>query len=246
MTVPQQLHLVDDTELRDDPSLAPRCSSTVSPEARDAREKRSKRSKAMWADPDMRERIRAANMRGRRAARNAPRYSSTDEAVHGIDRRRAEIGLTHEAFCQRARISFWTWRDLRRGAFAPTRKMLVRLETALASEPPPAKPPAVIKSYHRLVMRMLAQALGRDPDAVAGVDLTVQRPQVPDWLEAARINNMAIYLTTVELEVENVAFARALGISREAVRKARARVEDLRDDPAIDALLTTITQQVRG
>lgn len=176
-----------------------------------------------------------------------PSASSTvDPLIAAIDKKRAERNIPHDQFAQRAGISIWTWRDLRRGSHGPSPTTLRKLNAALEGQVAPPSPPAVIKSYHRLVMRMLAQAKGLDPDAVAAVDLSTQRPQVPAWLEAARINNMAIYLTTVELQVENADFARALGISREAVRKARNKVEDLRDDPAIDELLTRMRQQVRA
>lgn len=197
-------------------------------------------------DPVTREKARLKRIAVRHATDNAPRYSSTDEEIRAIDRRRAELGLSNEDFCRRAGVSFWTWRAIRRADFVPSRKMFNRLRAALIDPVAAPPPPAVIKSYHRLVMRTLAQAKGLDPDAVLAVDLTVQRPQVPAWLEAARINNMAIYLTTVELQVENADFARAVGVTREAVRKARNKVEDLRDDPAIDELLNTVTQQVRG
>lgn len=210
-----QLHLVDDTALRDDPRL--RAPSTVV----------------------------------RQPCFGATEYSSSstvhraDPRITRIERTRRERGISHDFLCRNANAAPRNWFRLVRGEQQPSDELIRRLEAALDMALP-RQPPAVIKSYHRLVMRALAQEKGLDPDAVLAVDLTRQRPQVPAWLEAARINNMAIYLTTVELQVENADFARAVGVSREAVRKARNKVEDLRDDPAIDALLNKVTQQVRG
>lgn len=185
-----------------------------------------------------------AARRGYSASSTVPQQPPDSRAL-AINRARIAAGQSHEDLCRRAGVSVRNWYRVLRGEQAPSDMLLAALRRGLG-EIAAAKPPAVIKSYHRLVMRLLAAAQGLDPDAVVAADLSVQRPQVPAWLAAARVHNMAIYLTTVELEVENADFARALGISREAVRKARARVEDLREDPAIDALLTAITQQVRG
>lgn len=209
----QQLHLVDDTALADDPRLAPR---------------------TVLRQPCARRREDSASSTVR-----------ADTRVAAIDRARLRAGMSHEELCRAARAGLRNWFRLRRGDHRPSEALLARLEAAVAGAVP-APRPALVRSYHRLVMRLLAAAQGLDPDAVAAVDLSVQRPMVQEWLRAARIHNMAIYLTTVELEVSNLELGRALGLSREAVRKARNRIEDLRDDPEVDALLARATQQARG
>ena len=168
-----------------------------------------------------------------------------DARITRINARRAEMVVSHEELCRRAAAGTRNWFRLLRGEQVPTDALVKRLETAL-TDPKPARPKQIIASYHRLVMILLATEQKFPVEKLMATDFSVQRPQVPDWLIAARIQNMAIYITTVELEVENADFARAVGITRQAVHKARNKVEDLRDDPAIDELLARVTLQVRG
>lgn len=168
-----------------------------------------------------------------------------DSRVVAINKARIEAGFSHEQLCIRAQVSVRNWYRLLKGEQEPSAQVLGSLRKGLG-EFTTAKPPQVIASYHRLVMMMLANELQFDVVALLQTDFSVQRPHVAQWLAAARIRNLAIYLTTVELEVENVEFARALGLSREAVRKARNKVEDLREDPATDDLLNRVAMMVRG
>lgn len=172
--------------------------------------------------------------------------STVDRRVVEIERRRREAGLSQADLCARARIELNNWQKLIRGSHAPSAGTLKKLTAALSSGASPVQPPSVIKAWYRLVMILLAQARGLDGDAVLATDFSVQRPMDRIWREAARIRGFAIYLTAVELQVENVDIAAALACSREAIRKARSKVEDMRDDPEIDGLLERIARQARG
>ncbi|EKS26705.1 helix-turn-helix domain-containing protein [Afipia felis] len=211
-----QLHIIDDTALRDDVRLRTR--------------------------PSVRQPCESPSA--------SPLSSSTvaDAAAQiiAINKKREDLGIGHEKFAQKAGISFWTWRDLRRGAFRPTPATLKKLRAALG-EVPEAKPPQVVKGFHRLVMIEIARTQQIDIETVLTTDFTVQRPHAPQWLASSRVRLMAIYITAVELEVGNADLARALGVSREAVRKARMKIEDLREaDHAVNDLLDRIAGQVRG
>lgn len=61
-----------------------------------------------------------------------------------------------------------------------------------------------------------------------------------------RIASYAIYLLTVELEVENATLARALGCKRQHVHQTRARVEAWRDEPAVASLIERVAAMLRG
>ncbi|WP_407155194.1 hypothetical protein [Bradyrhizobium sp. STM 3557] len=164
--------------------------------------------------------------------------------VESIDRRRKAAGLSHGELCRLAGIEVNNWFALLRGAHRPSPKTLAKLEAAFG-EAKPVKPRGIISGFHRLVVGLCADALGADRDAVLATDMSKQRPQNPQWLRAAQIQMMATYITAVELEVGNAELARALGQSRQAVQKARNRVEDLRDDAAIDAALVRVAGMVR-
>lgn len=174
-----------------------------------------------------------------------PCSATVDPRIVDIERRRAAAGLSQHQFLQRADVPADTWRDLRRGRRRPLPATLLKLNAALAGARPQAKPPAVIAAFHRLVMLLVAERLALDPTAVLATDFSVQRPQNATWRAASEVRLIAIYITAVELQVENPEIADALGVSREAVRKARNRVEDLRDDAARDALIEEVAQKVR-
>lgn len=209
-----QLHIIDDTALRDDARLA----RTVLRQPCDAVSVDSASSTV------------------------PPKFETS---VEKINQARKTAGLSHEEFCRRAKAGTRNWFRLVRGEQKPTPALLKRLNAALG-DAQAARPRPVVKAFHRLVMIEIARAQDFDVAVLLATDFSVQRPHVPDWLAASRIQSMALYITAVELEVGNAELARALGVSREAVRKARNKIEDLRDDAAIDALLNRVAQQVRG
>jgi DNA-binding transcriptional regulator YiaG len=174
-----------------------------------------------------------------------PRASATvDPRIVAIEERRKAAGISHEKFAATAGISFWTWRDLRRGDNPASCATIKKLQAAL-SAPREPKPIKLISGFHRIVVSLCAAAVGADAAAVLATDMSRQRARNPQWLAAARVQMMATYITAVELEVGNAELARALGTTREAIRKARNRIEDLRDDAALDAALEAVTAQVR-
>lgn len=61
-----------------------------------------------------------------------------------------------------------------------------------------------------------------------GVDFTKQRPRNRQWLALNRRRALATYFLVVEEGYSNARLALALGLSRTAVGKALARVEDAR------------------
>lgn len=138
-----------------------------------------------------------------------------------------------------------TWSNIRRGRWDPAAATLDRLDVALA-DLPAKKPPQIVKAFHRHVMKELCRHLRAPMRQVLAEDLTVQRPRNANWLQAARINRMAIYIIAVELELENAELARALGCTRQNVKQARDDVfdwmdEDLKVARAIAAVSTHVT-----
>lgn len=169
--------------------------------------------------------------------------STVADAVDRADQARIRAGLSHSQWCRAAGLELNNWHKLRRGEQQPTAATLKKLEAAMGEQRQP-KPIKLIAGFHRLVVGLCADAMGTDRDAVLGTDMTKQRPQNAAWLQAAQIQMMATYITAVELEVSNAELGRAIGQSRQAVQKARNRVEDLRDMPEVDAALVKVTAMV--
>lgn len=176
-----------------------------------------------------------------------PPASSTVNAadrVAVIARRRIAAGWSHAKLLRLARVDKQTWQDLRAGRREAQEFTLTRLERALDGVIE-TKPPQIVRAYHRIVMRDLCRHL-RVPASAIDQDMSVQRPRNRAWLQAARINRMAIYIIAVELELKNAELGRAIGCSRQNVQQARNDVEDWREtDRKIDRAIAKVTALVR-
>lgn len=158
------------------------------------------------------------------AGRSSTVKSST-ERIRDIDYKRVAANIAHLDLCRRAGVQDRTWSKIRQGKWEPKPATLDRLEAAVAGVPA-RKPPEVIKAFHRRVMLDLCKRLRAASEQVMAQDLRVQRPSNAAWLQAARINRMAIYIIAVELVVGNAELGRALGCTRQNVKQARDDVFD--------------------
>jgi transcriptional regulator with XRE-family HTH domain len=226
----QQLDLVNDTALRTD---YPAAASTV---LRQPMHSGSSTDGAGGRHGDVHS--------GSSTDRNVDTASSTDIDIEDVERLRVARGLSHARMCALAGVELNNYFKLRRGRHRPSAATLRKLAAALA-DPVPARPPRVIAAFHRVCFALAADALGLDRAAVLATDFTVTR-RTDAWIAAARARMVAVYVTAVELEVDNTELARALGLTRQAIKKARDKVEDLRDDAGVDAAIETVCRQVRG
>jgi hypothetical protein len=119
---------------------------------------------------------------------------------------------------------------------------------ALAHSSPITRPPALIAAFVRSAELVIANEIGNDRKLIAACAFARQRKRgrKPKSVEPERIKRLAIYLTAVELQVENAELARAIGCSRQNVKQARDDIEELRDDGRIDALLDRCAALVTG
>ncbi len=179
------------------------------------------------------------------------KYSSSssvkaDPRIQRINKRRKDRNLSHDYICRYANASPRNWFRLLRGEQMPSDEMVKRLEAAIDKAPPPA-PPQILVSYHRLVMGLCADVMQMPRETLFATDFSKQRPSNPQWLRAARIRQMASYITSVELEVSNADLGRAIGDTRANIKYARDAIEDLREEGSeIDRVLSAVTLQVRA
>lgn len=172
--------------------------------------------------------------------------STVDPRIAAIDRARAARGLSHQELCARAPLHPSNWYFLRNGQQTPKRLTIKRLEAALAASPPKPKIAPLAGLVHA-AEALLRAAIGRDPALLGAVSYRrANRKAAAPALAAGRLRTLALYLVAVEVEVENVAIARALGITRANVHKARNTVEELADDPRVRSLLDRCAATLRG
>ena len=165
-----------------------------------------------------------------------------------LDARRREMGVPVKCMLVAAGVAPRTWDYMRAGAVTPQRRTLVKLSRALdrlSRGAPVAPPPSMIAAAWRACVLYLAGELGADP-ARALDARGPSCPLDPAWLVAARARQLALYLVHVELCASFSALAAAIGSSKQRVQKAVRRVEDLRDAPDTDALLSRTTAFLTG
>lgn len=168
-----------------------------------------------------------------------------------VDATRRQSGISIAKLCAAAKVHPNTYRELRRGACTPLEitldkftRALDRIRTGKAQE---VAPPQVVAGFHRLLMQLIATQMGFDHELLLATDFSVQRPSNPQWLRAARIRQMAIYVVAVELQVSNADLGRALGDTRANIKFARDAIEDRREDGnEIDSALTAVSLHVRS
>ncbi|WGD31303.1 helix-turn-helix domain-containing protein [Ancylobacter sp. WKF20] len=169
--------------------------------------------------------------------------------VPAIEALRQRAGHTMMALCVAAGIGERTYRRLISGECEPQPRTLIKLSRALdhlGSGSSPSPRPVLIFAFWRAAVLFLSTELGADAALALADDNGCSRPMDPAWLKAARARMLAFYLAHVELQVSLTALAEACGTSKQRVHKATRTVEDMRDDPAIDALLTRAAVAVTG
>lgn len=169
--------------------------------------------------------------------------------VSAIEALRQAAGYKIQGLCAAAGVSERAYRDLVRGRAEPQPRTLIKLSRALdclSSGERPSPPPALIAAFWRAAVLVFCHETGADPDVALAPDTGTSRPMDPAWMLAARARGLAFYLTQVELQVPFAALAEACGTSKQRVHKAVRTVEDRRDDPVIDALLSRAATAVTG
>ncbi|MEW6256553.1 MAG: hypothetical protein AB1592_11400 [Pseudomonadota bacterium] len=168
--------------------------------------------------------------------------------VGTIEAARVVAGLTVKALCGAATVDVSTYWRILGGQSAPQRRTIVKLTRALdrlAGTVPPAPPPAVVAATWRAAVLCLCHAIGAEP-ALALDASGHSSPEDKAWMRAARARQLAFYLVHVELGVGFAELAAAVGSSKQRVHKAVRKVEDLRDDPEIDALIERTAAAITG
>lgn len=167
--------------------------------------------------------------------------SIVDKRIVEIERARIAARLSRAELCRRARIDPRSYRDHCSGHAAPKDQTVARLKAALQGTAYQTAPPVVIAQLFRSVILIVAEKRGVPAEQVALLDFSSEKPNSPEWLAAARVRRLAMYIVTVEFLVENAELARAIHCSRQNIKQARDAVETWRDnDSELDGLIARV------
>jgi hypothetical protein len=166
-----------------------------------------------------------------------------------IENLRMAKGVSVNALCKKLGRAPGPYFRARSGRVKPRQPLLRLWRDAIEGKPLPkakAVDKALIASTYRGFLAAISTEMQLDPKAVAASDPSLSRVSDPFWMAAARARAMAVYCTNIELGVPGTKVAEAAGMTKQAVSECLKRVEDLRDDPATDALVERVSQLLTG
>jgi transcriptional regulator with XRE-family HTH domain len=168
-----------------------------------------------------------------------------------IDDERIRKKLSVHVVCQNARVPVSTYWRIALGKVTPRQDTLYRLREGVsqanaADAKRKVTPKQLILATYRGFLAAISTEMGLDPEKVAASDPSLSRVSDPFWMAAARARAMAIYCTNIELNVPGTKVAEAAGMTKQAVSECLKRVEDLRDNPATDALVERVSRLLTG
>lgn len=169
-----------------------------------------------------------------------------------LNRRRRNLGLSESDVINEAGIHWQTWRVLSRSCADPRRAATLR-RVAGAIDRLAADAPAHMPSFLRALVlaaeELLRAHVAGSPDLVtACFPLRGHRFAA---LPKGRLRTLAVYIVAVEIDGGrpgiNAALARALGTTRQNIKKARGTIETIRDEGgALDRLIARVSAVLNG
>lgn len=185
-----------------------------------------------------------------------------DDCIRDISMRIQRLGikesvvLRHAAMCPR-----YLYR-VRAGKCSLTEKAHVRLTTAIVdlqkakgahdrASAGRALTAVVGKSHarhdpltaqYRLLLWLVCTIAGVSPGPVLAADPAKRATADAEWMRAAHLRRVAIYIANVQLGIKQADLARAAGLSRAAVCGMLKDMEDLRGDAQVQTMIGAVEE----
>ncbi len=170
--------------------------------------------------------------------------------IRAIERRRRELKLTKDHMDRAANLTRGHYHRLVSGFCTPRKATLARLRLATAEA---ANRQAPAKAEHedlsvvyKLAIALVAQAMGRDAARIHAQNPQRRATQNPEWMEAAEVRRIALYLINTAVGRKQATAAEAAGVTRQAVHTACKAIEERRNEASFDRLLDDLTRSITG
>lgn len=173
-------------------------------------------------------------------------------ALETIERRRAELGVTRTQLAAAARIPLSYYSGfLIAGRRAPREATVARLNAALDNlrkrRGRGDGSDFALTIAFRLALIVAAHALGHDPLQAQSADPARRATQCPDWMKAAEVRRLALYLLTTECGFTKTAVGEAAGMTKQAVSEACKDLEAIRDEgSAFERMVDMLRDWIMG
>jgi transcriptional regulator with XRE-family HTH domain len=167
-----------------------------------------------------------------------------------IEALRAAAGISKGDLERAAGLPHSYYGKLLAGRFRPRRDMIARLNLALARSRRQAEGNVsggfLQALTYRMAVAVAGRALGVEPAMVHGQDPARRATQSAEWMQAAEVRRVAIYLLNTAAGLGQSKVARAAGMTKQAVSLACREIEERRTDAAFDRLLDRLTADIQG
>jgi len=172
------------------------------------------------------------------------------EDILAIERRREALGMSKDALERLAGIARGHYRRLTAGSCNPQPRTIARLKLALQrfalKQSADTDADFALTVAYRLAVAMAAKAMDEDPRAIHRQDPGRRATHSPEWLRAAEVRRLAIYLMNTGCGFPQSDVARAAGMTRQAASLACRAIEEKREDRDFDRMLDELTAAVMG
>lgn len=168
-----------------------------------------------------------------------------------IERRRMSLKVSRTDLERAANLSANYLSALIAGRRRPRKATLSRLNTALdnlrkARGRSDGADFALTVAF-RLAVIVSAHALGHDPLAAQMADPARRATQSPDWMRAAEVRRLALYLLSSECGFTKTAVGDAAGMTKQAVSEVCKDLEAIRNEgSAFEQLVDTVRDWIMG
>jgi len=174
------------------------------------------------------------------------------ETFQDVEAARRRAGMTVNAMCHAAGVGAHLYYRARSGRTVPTPKTLERWRRALVGGPAAKRlsgapvNSTLLRATYRGYVAALAPEMGTAAPEVLASDPGLRANSDPAWALAARVRALAVYCVVVEFDMPAARVAAAIGITRAAASAILKRVEDLRDEAGVDALVDRVGKLISG
>lgn len=174
--------------------------------------------------------------------------------IRAIEAARQAYGIAQERLAAEAGIAGSWYRKILVHPDRASDAVLARLSAALkrlndSRRDDEALTVALVEATYGGFLAAVCRELGLDVAAVRALDPATQRRgrhASAAERRGAMARQLAVYLTNVSIGVRQRLLARVVGVTPAAVCQSLRTIEDLRDDPEMDALIEACAREVTG
>lgn len=172
-------------------------------------------------------------------------------ALAEIEARRQALGVSIDALERAAGIADGHYHALLGGAkrarHATLARMRITLQRLKLKQETGSEEDYRLAVAYRLCVALAARELGRDAAAVHRSDPGRRATHDAQWMAAAEVRRLAVYLMNCGAGFRQTEVARAAGLTKQAVQLAVKDIEARRDEGSeLDRMLVRLTAQIQG